>query len=145
MKFLIELIVALLDWAMSWKGKKRGKNGQNILLVENEPHDAALAINCLRDNGYETVHVTDKKSAMDSMRRLKHRCVIIDVGLGRENGWDLAEEIRLAGFSPTVTTIIMISGSNESFEAKPEGQAFMTIEKSNRWEALVDAVKQAGL
>lgn len=148
-KYLLELLLPvakLIDWGMGmWKGKKRGKNGKNILLVEDNEHDAALAMNALRDAGYETVWVKDKQSALDSMRRLKHRFVFIDVGLGRQSGWDVVDAIRLAGFSPRKTTICVISGSEEMFKDKPAGSAIMTIEKSNRWEALVDAVRQAGL
>lgn len=150
-KFLLELllpVLKLLDWGMGiWKGKKRGRNGQNILLVEDLENDAILIRNCLRRAGYETVWVKDKQSALDSMRRLKHRVVFIDVGLGRQNGWDVRRAIRMAGFSPDVTTIMMMSGSKESFEAKPDGEAVMMIEKptNDRWEAFVDAVRQAGL
>lgn len=145
MKFLIDLIVALLDWFMGkfWT-KKRSGNGKNILLVEDDENDAKLARIHLLESGYELFWVKDKTAALDSMRRLKHRFVFIDVRLVRQSGWDVARAIRLE-YPPSMTTICMLSGDEDSFSKMDPGLAVMTLVKSPNWQALVDAVRQAGI
>jgi two-component system response regulator len=92
--------------------------GATILLVEDDPNDADLAMRSLRKSGLPAVvvHVEDGEGALaylaaEDGRRLP-ALVILDLNLPRLHGLDVLREIR-AGQRTRVLPVVVLTSSRE--------------------------------
>jgi two-component system alkaline phosphatase synthesis response regulator PhoP len=89
---------------------------KTILVVDDEPQIAEIATDYLRLAGYEVVTAGDGVRALDQVRGRRPDLVILDLGLPRMDGMDVARAIRRESDLP----IIMLTARVEE-EDRLEG------------------------
>jgi DNA-binding response OmpR family regulator len=73
--------------------------GTKILVVEDEPRFARPLVAALRRHGYEVLHVTDARSALEAP---PCDLILLDLGLPDRDGMRVCQEIRERGDTPIV-------------------------------------------
>jgi two-component system, response regulator len=88
-----------------------------ILLVEDNPDDAALAIRMARRNNLanEVVVVTDGEAALDLLLHARElpEIVLLDLGLPRMHGLDVLRRIRAEESTKRVPVVILTGSGDE--------------------------------
>jgi DNA-binding response OmpR family regulator len=67
---------------------------KTILVVEDEPQIAEIARDYLRRDGYEAIVAADGVAALEAVRRRRPDLVVLDLGLPRLDGMEVARTIR---------------------------------------------------
>ena len=80
-----------------------------VLVVEDEMEIARLVRDYLRHAGFEVIVVGDGESALASTRAAKPDLVVLDLGLPRRDGMDVAREVRRWSNVP----IVMLTARGE--------------------------------
>ena len=73
-----------------------------VLVVEDETEIARVVRDYLRDAGFEVIVVGDGDSALASVRSAKPDLVVLDLGLPKRDGLDVAREVRRWSSTPIV-------------------------------------------
>jgi DNA-binding response OmpR family regulator len=73
-----------------------------ILIVEDDAGNAALLEKFLTGEGFEVIVATDGASALAATSSAEPDLVLLDIGLGEEDGRDILREIRLLSGVPTI-------------------------------------------
>jgi two-component system, OmpR family, response regulator len=84
----------------------------HILVVDDEPRVRTLLRRCLEGEGYA---VSEAKNGAEMRACIDHQpisLITLDIGLGKENGLDLAREIRKQRNIP----IIMLTGKGDAID-----------------------------
>jgi DNA-binding response OmpR family regulator len=99
-----------------WNGlsARRGDlmNAGHILVVDDDPKVRTLLRRCLEGEGFAVSEAKDGKEMLDCLTRNPVSLVTLDLGLGAENGLDLAREIRKDHAIP----IIMLTGKGDAID-----------------------------
>ena len=82
---------------------------QMVLVVEDEPRIAAIAADYLRHAGYAVVTATDGMEALRLARTKQPDLVVLDLGLPRLGGLDVARTLR----AETAVPIVMLTARVE--------------------------------
>jgi two-component system, OmpR family, alkaline phosphatase synthesis response regulator PhoP len=82
---------------------------QMVLVVEDEPRIAAIAADYLRHAGYVVVTATDGAEALRLARAKQPDLVVLDLGLPRLGGLDVARTLR----AETAVPIVMLTARVE--------------------------------
>jgi two-component system, chemotaxis family, response regulator Rcp1 len=95
----------------------------DILLVEDNPGDARLIIEVLRDGKFlaRIHHVVDGEEAMTFLRRQppyenmpRPEFVLLDLNMPRKNGWEVLKEIRATSELTSLPVIILSTSEAET-------------------------------
>jgi len=85
-------------WRRIAEGRLRDKPGGllaiDILIAEDEPSILESLDFILRRAGWSVESVTDGQAALDGVRRLKPRMLVLDVMLPRRSGFDVLKQLR---------------------------------------------------
>jgi two-component system, OmpR family, alkaline phosphatase synthesis response regulator PhoP len=73
-----------------------------VLVVEDEMEIARVVRDYLRDAGFEVIVVGDGDSALASVRSAKPDLIVLDLGLPKRDGLDVAREVRRWSSTPIV-------------------------------------------
>jgi DNA-binding response OmpR family regulator len=73
-----------------------------VLVVEDETEIARVVRDYLRDAGFEVIVVGDGDSALASVRSAKPDLMVLDLGLPKRDGLDVAREVRRWSTTPIV-------------------------------------------
>jgi DNA-binding response OmpR family regulator len=73
-----------------------------VLVVEDETEIARVVRDYLRDAGFEVIVVGDGDSALASVRSAKPDLMVLDLGLPKRDGLDVAREVRRWSSTPIV-------------------------------------------
>jgi DNA-binding response OmpR family regulator len=73
-----------------------------VLVVEDETEIARVVRDYLRDAGFEVIVVGDGDSALASVRSAKPDLIVLDLGLPKRDGLDVAREVRRWSTTPIV-------------------------------------------
>ena len=83
-------------------------------IVDDNPDFVVAAVNLLEQDGVTVVGVTaDSSDALRRVERLRPDVTLIDVDLGGESGFDLAERLHEHGCGPGQPALILISAHAE--------------------------------
>ena len=82
---------------------------KTILVVDDEPQIAGIVTDYLRRDGFEVITAEDGVRAVDLFRSRRPELVILDLGLPRRDGIEVAREIR----GESDTPIIMLTARVE--------------------------------
>lgn len=66
----------------------------HVLIAEDEANIAELLQFLLRQEGHETITVTDGQAALDAMRLSLPSVLVLDVMLPRLNGYEVLKSVR---------------------------------------------------
>lgn len=102
---------------------------QKILIVEDEPHIAALISQALQEGGYETFVALDGKMALPMFDSLSPHLVITDLVMPQVGGRELCQQIRsrksripiimLTALSSTEDVVQGLDAGADDYMAKP--------------------------
>jgi two-component system OmpR family response regulator len=87
-------------------------NGGHILIVDDEPKVRTLLRRCLEGEGFAVSEAKDGAEMRVCLDREAVSLITLDLNLGRENGLDLAREIRKERNIP----IIMLTGKGDAID-----------------------------
>ena len=77
-------------------------DASRILVVEDRPEVLDLLERTLRANGYEVASASDGDSALAIALDRKPDLVVLDIGLPRKSGIDVARDLRSRGFTAPI-------------------------------------------
>jgi len=137
---------------------KRSLDALEILLVEDNPHDAELVIRVLRRRNlaHHLVHVPDGQAALDFLfgtgdhtgrdTRKQPKVVLLDLKLPKVDGIDVLRRIRADERTKQVPVVVLTS-SNEVRDISMAYQlgANSFIVKPVEFETFLDVIGDTGL
>ena len=71
-----------------------GFDGRSVLVVDDEPDVRALVATSLAVDGWSVLEAEDQAQTLAAVRARHPAAVILDIGLGRESGYDVCRAIR---------------------------------------------------
>jgi len=84
----------------------------HILVVDDDPKVRALLRRCFEAEGYAVAEAGNGKELREQLERGPVSLITLDLGLGSENGLDLAREVRARHTVP----IIMLTGKGDPID-----------------------------
>jgi two-component system OmpR family response regulator len=84
----------------------------HILVVDDDPKVRTLLRRCLEGEGFTVSEAKGGKEMQACLARMPVSLITLDLGLGSENGLDLAREVRRAHSVP----IIMLTGRGDAID-----------------------------
>ena len=115
----------------------------DIVIAEDEPSILESLEFILRRAGWSIHSVSDGDAALDAVRRLRPRIVVLDVMLPRRSGFDVLKHIRAdADMRPIPVLILTAKGQQQDRRIAEElgADAFVTKPYANA--EVVGAVRQ---
>ncbi|HVU20009.1 MAG TPA: response regulator [Rhizomicrobium sp.] len=98
-----------------------------VLVVEDEPLVRMVAVEVLRDSGYEVLEAGDGLEALEVLRGSAVDVLITDVQMPRMNGYQLAE--AAIDRWPGLKVLIVTGYARENVSARIASAAIHTIHK----------------
>jgi DNA-binding response OmpR family regulator len=86
-----------------------GEQAASVLVVEDRDEVRALIERALLSRGYRVHTAADGESGLHAALDLAPHLVILDVGLPKQSGFDVARELRRRGF---VAPVLMLTADN---------------------------------
>ena len=112
-----------------------------VLLVDDEPEMQALVEMCLEGSGATVVQVADLQEALAAARRERPGVILLDIGLGKEDGLRILPFMRQDPALGGVPILMFSVHDSQREDALSQGaDGFVT--KPFRLEALRDAVRK---
>ncbi|WP_245895209.1 response regulator transcription factor [Devosia submarina] len=124
-------------------GSKGGYLATDIVIAEDEPSILESLEFILRRAGWSIHCVTDGDAALEAVRRLRPRILVLDVMLPRRSGFDVLKHIRAdTDMRPTPVLILTAKGQQQDRRIAEElgADAFVTKPYANA--EVVGAVRQ---
>lgn len=115
-----------------------------ILLVEDNANDAYLAMRTIRASGHSCAWTQSGEAAIFKLAQASYRMVIVDIGLpmGGMDGWELVRRIRT---EYPLMPIWIFTGEKDNLFGVVPGMPISILVKSDRWEALTEAIAMTAL
>ena len=82
--------------------------GAKILVVDDSWTDLTLIATALRESGFEVVTAMDGEEALEKVETERPACVVLDVILPRQNGFQVCRKIKQSHKIP----VILVSRKN---------------------------------
>ncbi len=86
---------------------------QKILIVEDDPHIAALINRALQEAGYETLVAFDGKMGMELVHKLQPQLVITDLVMPHVGGHELCQQIRNGKYYVPIIMLTALSSTDD--------------------------------
>ena len=112
----------------------------HVLVIDDDPATRDLLSRFLERDGFQVSVATDGQSGLDAARRLRPRCILLDVTMPRMDGWSVLRALRA---DPELgnTPIIMVTVLDEQNLAFSLG-ATDYLHKPIRWDELHEAMER---
>ena len=110
-----------------------------VLVVEDDPHLRELFRDALKLEGYSVVTVGDGIDALSYLDRHLPSAVVLDLGLPRLHGRDVASEMAAHGWTASVP-IIVVTG--ELTDGLNKDDFACVLRKPISSDELIDAVRR---
>jgi CheY-like chemotaxis protein len=94
-----------------------------VLLIDDEPDMGQLVSLCLRDKGARVVQATNLAEALASARTEKPNVVLLDLGLGEEDGLGILPRLREEPDLADVPFVVFSVHQSRRSEALEHGAA----------------------
>ncbi|KKB83738.1 chemotaxis protein CheY [Devosia limi DSM 17137] len=115
----------------------------DILIAEDEPSILESLDFILRRAGWSISSVTDGDAALDGVRRLRPRIVVLDVMLPKRSGFEVLKSIRAdAGLRETPVLILTAKGQQQDRRIAEELGADGFVTKPYANAEVVGAVRR---
>jgi DNA-binding response OmpR family regulator len=113
-----------------------------VLVVDDSWTDLTLIATPLRDSGYDVITAVDGDEALEKVLHERPQCVVLDIILPKQNGFQLCRRLKQMEESRDIP-IILISGKNTELDKRWGLQqgADMYITKPFRNDELVASVR----
>src|SRR5947209_19117933 len=83
--------------------------GQNVLLLHDSWTELAMIATPLRNNGFEVVTAVDGDEALEKVFRERPQCIVLDVVLPKQNGFQLCRRLKSLEASKHIPIILLTS------------------------------------
>src|SRR5947208_13615914 len=85
--------------------------GQKVLVVDDSWTELAMIATPLRNNGFEVVTAVDGDEALEKVFREQPHCIVLDVVLPKQNGFQLCRKLKSLDASKHIPIILLTSKS----------------------------------
>jgi CheY-like chemotaxis protein/anti-sigma regulatory factor (Ser/Thr protein kinase) len=107
--------------------RRRARDGTRILVVEDDPAEAALLSDWLAGEGFEVEVVGSGEDALASAARRRPDAVCLDIRLAGElDGWDVLARLKGAAATADVPVVICTGGNGRDRAASLGASDFLT-------------------
>jgi len=103
------LFPKLLEWLV-----RKGYNwmsGQKILVVDDSWTELTMIVTPLRNSGFEVVTAVDGDEAVEKVFKEHPQCIILDVVLPKQNGFQVCRKLKGLEISRHIPIILLTSKS----------------------------------
>lgn len=84
---------------------------QKILVVDDSWTELTMMVMPLRDSGFEVVTATDGDEAMEKVLQEHPHCIVLDIVLPKQNGFQLCRRLKNLEASKHIPIILLSSKS----------------------------------
>jgi CheY-like chemotaxis protein len=91
--------------------------GPKVLVVDDSWTDLTLMASPLREDGFEVITAVDGDEAVEKVLTEQPQCVLLDVVLPRQNGFQVCRRLKQMDQSRHIP-IILISGKNTPLDVR---------------------------
>ncbi|HEX8035673.1 MAG TPA: response regulator [Ktedonobacterales bacterium] len=88
-----------------------------VLVVDDSWTDLTLIATPLRESGYDVITAVDGEEALEKVLQERPQCVLLDVILPKQNGFQLCRKLKAMEQSRDIP-IILISGKNTPLDKR---------------------------
>jgi DNA-binding response OmpR family regulator len=86
-------------------------SGQKILVVDDSWTELTMIVAPLRDSGFEVVTAVDGDEAVEKVFKERPQCIILDVVLPKQNGFQVCRKLKNSELSRHIPIILLTSKS----------------------------------
>jgi len=83
--------------------------GQKVLVVDDSWTELTLIVTPLRNSGYDVVTAIDGDEAMEKVFNERPQCIVLDVVLPKQNGFQLCRKLKSLDASRHIPIILLTS------------------------------------
>ncbi len=83
--------------------------GQKILVVDDSWTELTMIATPLRNSGFEVVTAVDGDEAIEKVLRERPQCIVLDVVLPKQNGFQLCRKLKNAETTKHIPIILLTS------------------------------------
>src|SRR5205085_7359575 len=88
-----------------------GMPGQKILVVDDSWTELTMIATPLRNSGFEVVTAVDGDEALEKVFQERPQCIVLDVVLPKQNGFQLCRRLKSLEASKHIPIILLLSKS----------------------------------
>jgi DNA-binding response OmpR family regulator len=88
-------------------------SGQKILVVDDSWTELTMIVAPLRNSGFEVVTAVDGDEAVEKTFKERPQCIVLDVVLPKQNGFQVCRKLKSLEFSRHIPIILLTSKSTE--------------------------------
>ena len=104
-------VYQLMVWLI-WKGYNQ-MSGPKILVVDDSWTELTLIVAPLRNSGFDVVTAVDGEEAIEKVFKERPQCVVLDVVLPKQNGFQVCRKLKSLEFSRNIPIILLTSKSTD--------------------------------
>ncbi|TMC23491.1 MAG: response regulator [Chloroflexi bacterium] len=117
--------------------------GQKVLVVDDSWTELTMIVTPLRNNGFDVITAVDGDEAVEKVFRERPHCIVLDVVLPKQNGFQLCRRFKSLEASRHIPIILLTSKSTPLDKAWGLRQgADMYITKPFNGDELVASVRR---
>jgi len=117
--------------------------GQKVLVVDDSWTELTMIATPLRNSGFDVVTAVDGEEAFEKVFREHPQCIVLDVVLPKQNGFQLCRKLKSLDASRDIPIILLTSKNtplDRSWGLRQGADMFMT--KPFNDDELVDNVRR---
>ena len=103
--------------------------GQKILVVDDSWTELTMIVTPLRNSGFDVVTAVDGDEAMEKVFKERPHCIVLDVVLPKQNGFQLCRRLKSLEVSRHIPIILLTSKNtplDRSWGLRQGADMFMT-------------------
>jgi CheY-like chemotaxis protein len=115
---------------------------QRVLLVDDDPDSSEPLSLLLQTKGHETRVVTDGAEAISVADEFKPNCVLLDLGLPRMDGYEVARRLRKRPYGSDLVLVALTGWAGREIRSKAAEAGFdYHIVKPVNWDEVEKIVR----
>jgi CheY-like chemotaxis protein len=116
--------------------------GHRILLVDDDPDSSEPLSLLLQSKGHETRVATDGAQAISVADEFKPNCVLLDLGLPKMDGYEVARRLRDRPYGSDVVIVALTGWAGREIRTKAAAAGFdYHIVKPVNWDEVEKIVR----
>jgi DNA-binding response OmpR family regulator len=103
--------------------------GQKVLVVDDSWTELTMIVGPLRNSGFDVVTAVDGDEAMEKVFKERPQCIVLDVVLPKQNGFQLCRKLKSIEASKHIPIILLTSKStplDKSWGLRQGADLYMT-------------------
>lgn len=118
-------------------------SGQKILVVDDSWTELTMIVTPLRNSGFDVVTAVDGDEAVEKVLKERPRCIVLDVVLPKQNGFQVCRRLKNLDISRHIPIILLTGKSTAVDKAWGLRQgADLYITKPFKEEELIASVRR---